>query len=455
MEKINTTHVPPIVSEFGDMSAYGLMHDIIIKINEIIENYDAMFAQNQKALQDINAYIIEVFKTDEELQTLLLQLIAIYLPKPINFADMDFTGGSYQKLVDELPVMTKQVMGIAKAGNGLDVVNGILVLDETKVTEIIQALIKNVTVTNEMLADDCVTTSKIKNNNVTNEKIASASVTNEKIASASVTDDKIASKSFVKLVNNGLATMNDTQIPCYIPNILLNGDFNINQRGSVLYSTDGYTVDMFKKTGGTVKHTPKTLTTNSYVTLTSTTTLKFAQVVNTLFTNKSYMLSCKLLNDDTIYFMNFTPSASIEKTILSGVKLYYDYSLKEVGVRLDGSQTLNIDFMELIEGTQLYKHVEENTSLSLYRCQEYYQVIWFTTSFYSISNSFGHYFQIPIYRKMNNVTVRVINAGDKTNISDISYSYSDVNQLICMIIATTGNSATRIIYNTIELSNNL
>lgn len=155
------------------------------------------------------------------------------------------------------------------------------------------------------------------------------------------------------------------------PNLLINPDFKINQRGSTTYTT-GYTVDRWKVIGATLNAKTKTLSNPNSVggaflqslenepTGTFTVTLNVASVTGTVkfswkdgSTYKTGAVISKGLNTYT-----FTAS-----------------SLTWVGIDVASGASIQLDYMKLEQGSVATHFVTPNKAEELAKCQ-YYTVIF-------------------------------------------------------------------------------
>lgn len=155
------------------------------------------------------------------------------------------------------------------------------------------------------------------------------------------------------------------------PNLLINPDFEINQRGSTTYTT-GYTVDRWKVAGATLNAKTKTLSNSNSAsgtflqslenkpTGTFTVTLNVASVTGTVkfswkdgSTYKTGAVISKGLNTYT-----FTAS-----------------SLTWVGIDVASGASIQLDYMKLEQGSVATHFVTPNKAEELAKCQ-YYTVIF-------------------------------------------------------------------------------
>lgn len=183
------------------------------------------------------------------------------------------------------------------------------------------------------------------------------------------------------------------------PNLLINPDFKINQRGSTTYTT-GYTVDRWRVTSATLNATTKTLSNSNSAggkflqslenkpTGTFTVTLNVASVTGTVkfswkdgSTYKTGAVISKGLNTYT-----FTAS-----------------SLTEVCIDVASGASIQLDYMKLEEGSVATHFVEPNKAEELLKCQRYYEKLEVLLGrlVVNTSQNFSTSYKSKFYRVLN------------------------------------------------------
>ena len=183
------------------------------------------------------------------------------------------------------------------------------------------------------------------------------------------------------------------------PNLLINPDFKINQRGSTTYTT-GYTVDRWRITSAALNATTKTLSNSNSAsgkflqslenkpTGTFTVTLNVASVTGTVkfswkdgSTYKTGAVISKGLNTYT-----FTAS-----------------SLTEVGIDVASGASIQLDYMKLEEGSVATHFVEPNKAEELLKCQRYYEKLEVLLGrlVVNTSQNFSTSYKSKFYRVLN------------------------------------------------------
>ena len=159
----------------------------------------------------------------------------------------------------------------------------------------------------------------------------------------------------------------------YVPRkqLLINNDFQCNQRGQDNYtSTDNtiYTVDMWRinKLSLTVESDGITITN------TDTKTHGFVQILNNPLTNGKYTATVKIVSitgDVLLYGI---------KKLESGINIFtFDSAIvskDRFNIDLQPNSSIKINCCDLFEGSIAYQHARENYSVALDRCMDYLQI---------------------------------------------------------------------------------
>lgn len=183
------------------------------------------------------------------------------------------------------------------------------------------------------------------------------------------------------------------------PNLLINPDFKINQRGSTTYTT-GYTVDRWRVTSATLNATTKTLSNSNSAggkflqslenkpTGTFTVTLNVASVTGTV--NFSW-------KDGSTY----KTGAVISKGL--NTYTFTASSLTEVGIDVASGASIQLDYMKLEEGSVATHFVEPNKAEELLKCQRYYEKLEVLLGrlVVNTSQNFSTSYKSKFYRVLN------------------------------------------------------
>lgn len=193
------------------------------------------------------------------------------------------------------------------------------------------------------------------------------------------------------------------------PNLLINPDFKINQRGSANYTSNGYTVDRWKINLGSVK--PST----NGITVTLNNKGQFFQMFEKA-SSGTYTASIKItsITGDCVLFLgqhsvqlNKAGVFSItESGSINGVSLYKSTA---------GTCTINIEWIKLEQGPTATAFVAPNNVDELVKCQRYF--------IYLPSSMVGYRFTSQIFvqiEKINNMrenaTIGITGSNNDTNV---------------------------------------
>lgn len=223
------------------------------------------------------------------------------------------------------------------------------------------------------------------------------------------------------------------------PNLLINPDFEINQRGLNSYTSNGYTVDRWKISNATLNATTKTLSNPNSTggnllqslenkpTGTFTVTLNVASVTGTV----------RFLWQD----------GSTLKTgvaISKGVNTYTftASSLTRVGIEITKGASVQLNYMKLEQGSVATAFVAPNYADELIKCQRYYFKRYYYYVFYSGSASFTYIFSdtIPSMRIKPTVNfANTSNSGLTKAVVSLDTTVKDLTMLIQAVTSKVGN----------------
>lgn len=164
---------------------------------------------------------------------------------------------------------------------------------------------------------------------------------------------------------------NGNEVKFYMPNLLVNGDFQVNQRGKSSYSNYGYTFDMWKLwvgvEGGTLAVNENSITLNGHSNI--------HQYVN-LKQGKEYIAIAKI--NGQIKTMKFT--CGTNKTY-EELEAYNETDGRlRIIINCALGSTLDVEYIDLFEGSFAYPHVKEDYAIALMRCQRYLNFIKYNTT---------------------------------------------------------------------------
>lgn len=149
-------------------------------------------------------------------------------------------------------------------------------------------------------------------------------------------------------------------------NLLINGDFQVNQRGQSSYTCDGtkrvYGVDMwsFSKSNTFMKVTENGIETDAPI----------SQMFNKLKSGVKYTVVCSI--DNVIHTKSITGGTYDTDTSQTIMYLTFN-NVERILITPNGTQTIN--YVDLFEGEVVYKHQKEDYAIALTRCQRWLYVL--------------------------------------------------------------------------------
>lgn len=217
------------------------------------------------------------------------------------------------------------------------------------------------------------------------------------------------------------------------PNLLINPDFKINQRGSANYTRNGYTVDRWKVDNGTVK--PQ----SNGVTVTLNNKAQFIQPFeNTLSGTHTATIKVTSITGDCVLFigshslqLNKAGTFTItENGSITGISLYKSTA---------GTCTINVEYIKLEQGSVSTPFMIPNYADELVKCQRYFM--------YLPSSMTGYRFNAEIYVYIENLdkmrtdgTTGITGNNDDTN---LLFGGNTLQKLKVNVSATSVNHANK------------
>ena len=178
-----------------------------------------------------------------------------------------------------------------------------------------------------------------------------------------------------------LAPVADIQRGFY-KNLLINGDFQCNQRGNKTYAASGdvmYTVDMWRAYGITVK------VLNEGVTLTGTGGIGYFTQFIQLGELKTTTYTISAMVDGKVCTFTVTPGGASKEKDFGKFKISAlttstwdndlgDYNNKlKVSIHTVDKNSITVKYVDVFEGVVAYPHVKEDPATALVRCRRYIQ----------------------------------------------------------------------------------
>lgn len=230
------------------------------------------------------------------------------------------------------------------------------------------------------------------------------------------------------------------------PNLLINPDFKINQRGSSTYTTTSespiYTVDRWMLSRGKATvNSDKTVT----ITCTGGTTNKegyFQQKLENAISG-AYTVSMEVVR------ISGTVRIAIDgewKTVTSGKNVFQGVNsgnnFNSVGLQLAVGASITLKYMKLEQGSVATTFVAPNPADELIKCQRFYFKRYYYYAFYSGSASFTYIFSdtIPGMRIKPTVNfANTSNTGLTRAVVQLDTTTKDLTLLIQAVTSKVGN----------------
>ena len=208
------------------------------------------------------------------------------------------------------------------------------------------------------------------------------------------------------------APLGEFQHGFYKQNMLVNGDFNCNQRGSKTYDASTkvmYTLDMWRAYG--VKVT--VLASERGIKLDGVSAGGvgyFTQFIDTgKLVNTPHTISAMV--DDQICTFTVTPDGTAREKNFGKFKISAvttstygddgwdtDYNRLKINISPIGTNSITVKYVDVFEGTVAYPHVKEDPATALARCSQYVQAKGFISPLiaqYTTSGKYSYRFGIP------------------------------------------------------------
>lgn len=159
------------------------------------------------------------------------------------------------------------------------------------------------------------------------------------------------------------------------PNLLINPDFKINQRGNSTYSSTNlkkiYTVDRWNIYNANLNASTKVLTNPN------SSSGQFKQTLELpLIGTYTVTIKASRVSGNVHFFINENGTNIIDKSIVSGLNTVTFTSTKgvsEVGVLISSEASLQIDYVKLEEGAVATAYTAPSAIEEYPKCQRYFQ----------------------------------------------------------------------------------
>ena len=163
----------------------------------------------------------------------------------------------------------------------------------------------------------------------------------------------------------------------YRPNLLINGDFNVNQRGQSSYSGESakatYTLDMWYLSASA--YVSATINSDGSVTFTNSHLSSELSLSQGIGGEPSYPLTAviKLQGEEPVS-ANFTAAGRVAISDDCAVQIMDDGNGHIFQIRCSAGKSITIEYAALYEGEVAFNHVREDYATALMRCERYLEV---------------------------------------------------------------------------------
>lgn len=227
-----------------------------------------------------------------------------------------------------------------------------------------------------------------------------------------------------------------------MPNLLINGDFQINQRGQTVYETNTeviYSVDMWRiyqikleVLNDGIKITGKSASDTGYLT----------QTLDIDGVNKEYTMVAKVDGNIQTFTVTLSDIAK-EKTFDKfkfNIRSISDRSKIEVNICPLGTNSIVVNYVRLYDGDIAYKGQKEDYVTALMRCLPYSEygefAVQYNNTTYFIS---GFTYKFPKKDKPNIIFIKTV-VDENGNVSGTFEAVAQ-NACSCPFIKYNGKSA--------------
>lgn len=164
--------------------------------------------------------------------------------------------------------------------------------------------------------------------------------------------------------------------------MLVNGDFNVNQRGQSSYTGGRYGLDMWLLVNGELAKNEIGITLNANDPQYNLILYQFVEP--DVFKEDKGVIVAKINGIRHIYKINIGKESENEPYLfydenninLGSLYFYWNNSRNkyDVYISVNRTRSIQVEYIDLFEGTTAYLHVEEDYATALMRCQQYLRV---------------------------------------------------------------------------------
>lgn len=196
------------------------------------------------------------------------------------------------------------------------------------------------------------------------------------------------------------------------PNLLINGDFQINQKGQIEYSvtnSDLFTLDRWRIIGANA--TAKLTKLDNGVRLQNADTgsvVLTQRIYIEKVSNYTIVINAKNIVGNVVVEIYDMGSGYEIHNLKNGRNVFKvtNQSLKDITPTIVGIGSIEIEYIDVYEGDIAYQHIKEDPAIALLRCIPYYQVLNINTPIrYEYGNEANKYEYLlePTFKKMRTI----------------------------------------------------
>lgn len=216
------------------------------------------------------------------------------------------------------------------------------------------------------------------------------------------------------------------------PNLLINPNFIINQRGKTVYTSNGYTVDRWSAYNVTVNRIQ-----NGGVDLTFKSKGSFTQTLEKNAENVTLSIKVKQITG-TVKLACASKDIDINKPGVYSLSNNVDTSISQISLynKTETSASMTVEWIKLEQGSIATTFIAPNVANELTKCKRYYNHIYFFHVFYSATSNFDYSFSHVIQSMRIKPTVKLAQSST-SGLSKYSASVNTDSGLTVITTATT------------------
>lgn len=223
--------------------------------------------------------------------------------------------------------------------------------------------------------------------------------------------------------------------------MLVNGDFNVNQRGQSSYSGESakakYTLDMWYLSASAYVST--TINSDGSVTFTNSHSSSELSLSQSIGGKLSYPCVAVIkLQGEATASVKFTAAGRVAISDDCAVQIIDDGNRHIFQIRCSAGKSITVEYAALYEGDVAYKHVREDYATALMRCERYLEV-----GQYACYGHGEYWIQGFTYRtpKADVPTVAITFVADSNGLVQKSFQAVSPNIYDCPFIRLTSGTA--------------